>query len=313
MSGNVFFDCTVQRGYVWDASRKSLLIHSMIEGYPVPAFFFARREDGKFDALDGKQRSNAIASFMSGKFALTDDIPCVTDEDGNPENITGCYFDNLPEFAQDAIKDYSLTIYYFEGITEEEIKELFFRINNGKPLSSMDLTRVKAKSLRNFQAVAQNRAISESVTDKGRENNLPETIAMQTWAVCFTEHPDFSTKAFRPLIENADVTDEQVDVLANAMDYVSATYDSLDATDKEDKKILHRIKTRTHFVSCVYFAKLCIETGVSEEEFAAKVKNFFNSKETSINETYNSGVGAGSARAENVEKRLSAMRDLIKN
>lgn len=53
MSGDVLFDCTVQRGYVWDTSRKSLLIHSMIEGYPVPAVFFARREDGKFDALDG--------------------------------------------------------------------------------------------------------------------------------------------------------------------------------------------------------------------------------------------------------------------
>lgn len=311
MSGDVIFDCAVQRGYVWDTSRKSLLIHSMIEGYPVPAFFFAKGENGQYLALDGKQRSNTIASFISGQFALTDDIPCVIDEGGNLENISGCYFDNLPEFAKDAIKDYSLTIYYFEGITDDEVRELFFRINNGKALSSMDLTRVKAKSLKNFQSVAQHRAISESVTDKGRENNLPETIAMQAWAVCFTENPDFGTKAFRPLIENADVTDGQVSVLAAAMDYISTLYDSLDANDKADKKISHRIKTRTHLVSCIYLAKLCIENGVSSEEFADKVKGFFSGKETSVDASYNSAVGAGSARAENIEKRLAAMRNLI--
>ena len=33
--GQVSFDCAVQRNPVWDMSRKSLLIHSMIEGYPI--------------------------------------------------------------------------------------------------------------------------------------------------------------------------------------------------------------------------------------------------------------------------------------
>jgi len=311
MSGDVIFDCAVQRGYVWDTSRKSLLIHSMVDGYPIPAFFFAKGDDGHYIAIDGKQRSNAIASFMSGKFALTDDTPCVTDEDGNLENISGCYFDNLPEFAKDAIKDYSLTIYYFEGITDDEVRELFFRINNGKALNSMDLTRVKAKSLKNFQSIAQHRTISESVTDKGRENNLPETIAKQAWAVCFTENPDFGTKAFRPLIENADVTEEHVNSLAEAMDYISVMYDSLDANDRVDKKILHSIKTRTHLVSCIYLAKLCIENNTSKDVFADKVKGFFSGKETSVDSSYNSAAGAGSARAENIEKRLAAMRNLI--
>jgi len=31
--GNVLFECAIQRGYVWDNAKNSLLIHSLIEGY----------------------------------------------------------------------------------------------------------------------------------------------------------------------------------------------------------------------------------------------------------------------------------------
>ena len=148
----VSFDCAVQRNPVWDAARKSLLIHSMIEGYPIPPFYFARRNDGKYDALDGQQRSLAIKGYLDGEFPLSEDTPPVTDENGYPVAVTGMVFSELPEWAQDNIKDCSLTIYYFEDITEEEIAELFFRINNGKPLTSVELTRVKAKSILKFQS-----------------------------------------------------------------------------------------------------------------------------------------------------------------
>lgn len=60
----------VQRSLVWEDTRKSELIHSMIEGYPVPPFY-ARRTDGKvYDFLDGKQRLNAISGFLNDEYSL---------------------------------------------------------------------------------------------------------------------------------------------------------------------------------------------------------------------------------------------------
>ena len=69
--GTIRFDHAVQRGYVWDIKRKSLLIHSMLIGYPIPPFYAAKNGEC-YDMLDGKQRTNAITDFINGKFELTD-------------------------------------------------------------------------------------------------------------------------------------------------------------------------------------------------------------------------------------------------
>ena len=49
MNGSITFDNAIQRGYVWDLKRKSLLIESMIIGYPIPAFYARRDENKVFD------------------------------------------------------------------------------------------------------------------------------------------------------------------------------------------------------------------------------------------------------------------------
>ena len=131
--GKVNYDNAVQRNLVWDTEKKSLLIHSMIYGYAIPAMYFTRDENGVYDSLDGKQRSNAISEYLHDEFALTPDTPTVVDDNGCVEDVSGLYFSQLPEWARDRIKDYNLTIYYYEGMTETEIREFFRRLNNGKP------------------------------------------------------------------------------------------------------------------------------------------------------------------------------------
>lgn len=309
--GQVSFDCAVQRNPVWDVSRKSLLIHSMIEGYPIPPFYFARRDDGKYDALDGQQRSLAIKGYLDGVFPLSEDMPAVTDENGYPVIITGMMFPELPEWAQDNIKDYSLTIYYFEGITEEEIAELFFRINNGKPLTSVELTRVKAKSILKFQEIAKHEMIAGAITEAGKRRYNDENVAMQAWALCFSDCRDFTTKGFRPLIESAAVTEEQVQEIGQALDYVKEVSELLNPEEKTDKRVLKKIKTRSHLVSCTYVALKALRAGKSVDELKAVLYRFFDSNQTSVSEIYNKSVGSGSAKPDKVQSRVQVLDSLI--
>ncbi len=309
--GQVSFDCAVQRNPVWDVSRKSLLIHSMIEGYPIPPFYFARRDDGKYDALDGQQRSLAIKGYLDGEFPLSEDMPSVTDENGYPVIITGMMFPELPEWAQDNIKDYSLTIYYFEGITEEEIAELFFRINNGKPLTSVELTRVKAKSILKFQEIAKHEMIAGAITEAGKRRYNDENVAMQAWALCFSDCRDFTTKGFRPLIESAAVTEEQVQEIGQALDYVKEVSELLNPEEKTDKRVLKKIKTRSHLVSCTYVALKALRAGKSVDELKAVLYRFFDSNQTSVSEIYNKSVGSGSAKPDKVQSRVQVLDSLI--
>ena len=235
----------------------------------------------------------------------------MTDENGYPVTVAGQEFTELPEWIQDNIKDYSLTIYYFEDITEEEIAELFFRINNGKPLTSVELTRVKAKSILKFQEIAKHEMIAGAITEAGKRRYNDENVAMQAWTLCFSECRDFTTKGFRPFIESAVVTKEQVREIGQALDCVKAVCDLLNPEEKADKRVLKKIKTRSHLVSCTYVALQALRAGKSAEELKEVLYKFFDSNQTSVSEIYNKSVGSGSAKPDKVQSRVQVLDSLI--
>lgn len=308
--GTVTFDNAVQRGYVWDNDRKSLLIHSMIEGYPIPAFFAAKDENG-YSMLDGKQRSNAIADYINGKYELSN-LPEVAFEDGeeNTIDINDLDFAGLPEEFQDRIKDYSLTVYYFDGITDEEINELFFRLNNGKPLSAIELTRVKAKSLTIIKDIAKHEIFTSTLTEKAINKYTNEDIVIKSWAILTQDTPNLETKNIRPMIETADITEEQAENLKSVYDKVLEVYTALTATeDKQDKKIAKRITTRTHLISLIpIISKQINNSAWDTVQFTNWVRHFFSgTKSATISEEYNEAARSASGKTENVKKRLEVI------
>ena len=66
-NGKINFEHIIQRSYVWERTRKSSLIESMILGYPIPAVFAKRIDDGSgkrgsntYFIMDGKQRLSTV-------------------------------------------------------------------------------------------------------------------------------------------------------------------------------------------------------------------------------------------------------------
>lgn len=316
--GKVNFDNAVQRGLVWDAGKKSLLIHSMIYGYAIPAMYFTRDDNGVYDSLDGKQRSNAISEYLHNEFALTADTSTVYDEDGNEEDISGMTFEQLPEWAQDRIKDYSLTIYYYEDMTQAEIKEFFRRLNNGKPLSAVELTRVNTPCLDAFQELAKHPAIQYVTTDAAKKRFTDEQIAMQIYHIVTEENPDFSTKSFRQWAKEVQVYDAVIQRIKNGLDVYMSFVNGLTECISGDyavesknacKKVLKTVKTRTNFVSCVLFFTLAVDSGAEWEAIRPEIHKFFSGKPSTSDE-YNKTVGSGSAKPTAVKARRDIMMRL---
>lgn len=304
--GNVNFDNAVQRGLVWDIEKKSLLIHSMIYGYAIPAMYFTR-ENGIYDSLDGKQRSNAISEYMNEEFALDVNTPLVMDDDGNTENISGMTYSQLPGWVQDRIKDYNLTIYYYEGMTEQEIREFFRRLNNGKPLTAVELTRVNTPCLVVFQQLAEHDAIQNVVTAAGKRRFTDENIAMQLYHMATVENPDFSTKSFREWAKSVETDNEVIGKIQSGLDAYCTFFAELDPA--ADKKILRTIKTRTHFVSCAYYCYLAVQEEATQDEINQTLRTFFSGN-PSTSEDYNKTVGSGSAKPGAVQTRQRIMQEL---
>ncbi len=152
-SGILDFDCPIQRRYgSWNELKKSLLPHSMLVGYVIPPLYVTKENRGTKDSrgravanyscIDGQHRLKTMFAFMNDEFALHEETPDA-EVDGEVYSIAGCKYSELPEDVQQAIRSYTFTIYNLEECTNDEIEEMFFRLNNGSGLSKTQMANVK--------------------------------------------------------------------------------------------------------------------------------------------------------------------------
>lgn len=125
----------------WAESTKSLLVESIINNLPIPAFFFeVGVEDGveSNEVVDGQQRLTTLFDFYKNKFRLVDsqDAPYLSP---NSIHYAGKTFDELPQAYQFAFKKYRLAVIKLRNLGEMRL-EVFRRINQGgTPLSGQDI------------------------------------------------------------------------------------------------------------------------------------------------------------------------------
>ena len=59
-----------QRNFIWDRSRQSRLIESILLGLPLPSIYLSQFEDGTLTVVDGLQRLSSIYAFMNNELVL---------------------------------------------------------------------------------------------------------------------------------------------------------------------------------------------------------------------------------------------------
>jgi len=313
-AGNIDFDIAIQRGDAWSRQQSSLFINSLIIDCPVPDMFFINNGNGKYDALDGKQRTYAIIKFVRGKYSLHVSTPSVINKAGEEIQITRMYFNDLPEEFQDNIMDYNLGIVQLNGVTLEEGKEAFTRLNGGTPLSSIELMRVKVAELDKFQRLSKHPAIDKAITAIAKKKFKNEQLAMQIYVAFTNDYPDFSIKTLRTEIGDATVTNEQVIRIETALDYIDALYLSYAKHSSGTKIQLANMKKPTHVVSLAYAADYAIDHEITVDEYIEKVKDFFvvGQGKTTISEAYNEAARSGTGRAEAVKIRFEEILKIFR-
>ena len=122
-------DLPYQRGLVWKNEQKSLLIHSILIGFPIPDIILVK-QDEYFILVDGKQRLRTIFDYIDESFRLDPNTPKVFDEP-----IANKNFSELPAKLQHNFLNERLRFIFLEDVDLEEISELFVRLNNTNPVS----------------------------------------------------------------------------------------------------------------------------------------------------------------------------------
>ena len=70
-SGDLILDPIFQRRPVWDQTRSSRLVESVILEVPLPVFYLAESQDGSEEVIDGQQRLRALFNYLDNNYSLT--------------------------------------------------------------------------------------------------------------------------------------------------------------------------------------------------------------------------------------------------
>lgn len=151
------FDSYLQRqSGQWTKIQKSKLIDTILREYPIPPVYAVSPKAGEESVIDGCQRITTICEYIAGEFKLSKGlkpIPC----NGTIEFIDGKKFGELPEVLKDRILNTDLTIVILSDCKDDELIEVFDRLNGGKPLSTPQKNKVyMGASLANLISNASN-------------------------------------------------------------------------------------------------------------------------------------------------------------
>lgn len=111
-----------QREFIYKDKQRDAVIGTVRKGFPLNVMYWAVRDDGGYEVIDGQQRTIAICRYLNGDFSI-DDI----------------YFHNLQDDQQQQILKYKCMIYFCSG-TDSEKLEWFKTINiAGEKLTDQEL------------------------------------------------------------------------------------------------------------------------------------------------------------------------------
>lgn len=126
-----------QRNFVWDKTRQSRLIESILLGLPLPSIYLSQYKDGRLTVVDGLQRLTTIDRFMDGQFKLSN-LEYLVDCNGlNYNELQGVLSPlRVRKFGQTQIM-----CFVIDYRSPSKLKfDLFRRLNTGgKPLNNQEI------------------------------------------------------------------------------------------------------------------------------------------------------------------------------
>lgn len=111
-----------QREFIYKEKQRDAVIDTVNKGFPLNVMYWAVRDEGGYEVIDGQQRTISVCQYVEGDFAHKER-----------------YFHNLEEDEQEKILEYPLMVYLCTGNPSEKL-EWFKTINiAGEKLTDQEL------------------------------------------------------------------------------------------------------------------------------------------------------------------------------
>lgn len=129
-----------QREEVWSEQKQQKLMDTILKKWDIPKVYLRVIDAENFDCVDGQQRMTAIFKFYDDELKLPK-------ESGE---YASQYYNDLPDQIKDIFDDYELDLVLIHGATDEELRELFSRLQLGVPLNAAEKLNAMGGKMRDF-------------------------------------------------------------------------------------------------------------------------------------------------------------------
>ena len=302
--GNIIFTHKLQRSEgVWSKSAKSLLIDSLLRGYPVNPVYTVI--DEKQAVIDGVQRLSTCYDYINDGFALSKNLEPI-ELDGQMYEITGKKFSKLDDPVKDELMSAQIQVYEITEYTDKEVRDMFSRLNGGKPLNSVQkMTPEMSDDLSNtIFDIISHPFFAKVLTPAQLKSSVDQSIALEILMLSEINNEydfgSFSRKDKEKFIEyyNNKVNIDKIKMVKQGLNKLDEAFD-------ENIKIP---KTSVSFIVYTYYR--CIKDKKNTAKLTDLVKQFLDNYDS--NEEYKSYIQNGTSSAESVKSRLSYWRKIIK-
>lgn len=159
---NIGFPDFQREPNVWDLLLKQKLIDSIFRGFDISPIYLYKKGEDSYDCIDGKQRLNAIYSFMglnegiedaNNNFKIRMRNEIYIDDDSFIANLEGKTYTNLDTVTEKPKFDnYNLNIILIDTplVNDEELNLLFLRLQIASVLNSGEKLHAMSGDMRNF-------------------------------------------------------------------------------------------------------------------------------------------------------------------
>jgi len=136
-----------QRPAVWSLGQKQLLIDTILRGYDIPKLYWRKtsKSPEKYEVVDGQQRLRTIFEFHAGEFALPKDA-----DDIDGVVVAKLKYEDLPEDLRLRFDNYDLDVIVLSDTSEDEVREMFLRLQNGTTLKAQEKRNAMPGKMRTF-------------------------------------------------------------------------------------------------------------------------------------------------------------------
>lgn len=291
----------------WNNLQRGELIDSLLRSYPIDPIRCEVKEDGIFYVFDGVQRSTNICGYINDEYRLPKTLKPVT-IDGNDYEIAGKKFSQLEETVQDKIKTSEIQVYLFTNCTDEDIREMYRRQNNGKGLTSTQKrTAVECTEVSDIVFSLADHPFFEKVLSKTQlkrdvQRDIIREVLMLSETNTENDFTSFKSKDIDNFIvwyaDNIDT--EKVDLIRQALDKLTETFEPYE-----------KLEIGTVSIPMIIFAgQEVLRDNKSFDKFVEIIMEFVENYNN--NEEYKQYCVNGTTAQNNVRGRLDYWRNIVK-